>query len=123
MRTTSASAPDGKTERDRFQAGDPIRFKFVHKDTLTKLCFDLFPLLNQIVAEEFLAIMTLQHPVGQSEQIDIDDSANLLIALLTGYVNSIKKAQFDYWVNVDELLSTECGQDLDDKIDAFCKIW
>lgn len=123
MRTTYSSAPDGKTERDRFQAGDPIRCKFVHKDTLAKLCFDLFPLLNQIVAEEFLAIMTLQHPVGHSEQIDIDDSANLLIALLTGYVNNIKAAQFDYWANVDKLLSMECGQDLEDKLNAFCKIW
>lgn len=88
--------------------------------TATRVCNELLPLLEDIASAEFrMAIM--QNPDVSEEIPDVENAANMIGAILVGFLNSQKEMYINYGTKVSSLLYANSQKDLDGAIEALCQ--
>ena len=86
--------------------------------TATRVCNELLPLLEDIASAEFrMAVM--QNPDISEDEEEIEDSANMIGAILVGFLNSQKKMYIDYGKKVSTLLYCDSRKELDSAVDTL----
>lgn len=86
--------------------------------TEKRIWSELIPLLDQIAATEFRGIVMVNPNVDEDRQ-ELDDSANMMIAILSGFVNDLKEMYFNYGKKVSAMVWADSREDFNSALDTF----
>ena len=82
------------------------------------ICNKILPLLEEIVSREFRGVVMMNTDVDEDKR-DLDDSADMIIAYLSGFVNALKEMYYQYGKKVSAMSWADSYEDFERARDAL----